>query len=116
MGKDKNSFLGVLQPVTGLMITGDNAAYIYTGFQIYNEGSLIFPGVKIQENYKDNQDIVRMCKKRIRVPDQWYGDYLAAIGSARIGERSCKGIIKKYGVEKLTVAQLGGIECAKCHY
>ena len=23
---------------------------------------------------------------------------------------------KKYGVEKLTVAQLGGIECAKCHY
>ena len=23
---------------------------------------------------------------------------------------------KKYGVEKLTVAQLGGLECAKCHY
>ena len=23
---------------------------------------------------------------------------------------------KKYGVDKLTVAQLGGIECAKCHY
>ena len=23
---------------------------------------------------------------------------------------------KKYGLEKLTVAQLGGIECAKCHY
>ena len=23
---------------------------------------------------------------------------------------------KKYGVEQLTVAQLGGIECAKCHY
>jgi mono/diheme cytochrome c family protein len=23
---------------------------------------------------------------------------------------------KKYGVEELTVAQLGGIECAKCHY
>jgi len=23
---------------------------------------------------------------------------------------------KKYGIEKLTVAQLGGIECAKCHY
>ena len=32
-GKDKNSFLGVLQPVTGLMITGDNAAYIYTGVE-----------------------------------------------------------------------------------
>ena len=32
-GKDKESFLGILQPVTGLMITVDNAAYIYTGFQ-----------------------------------------------------------------------------------
>ena len=23
---------------------------------------------------------------------------------------------KKYGVEKVTVAQLGGLECGKCHY
>ena len=37
-GKNKESFLGILQPVTGLMVTADNAAYIYTGFQIYNEG------------------------------------------------------------------------------
>ena len=41
-GKDKESFLGILQPVTGLMMTADNAAYIYTGFQIYNEGPLKF--------------------------------------------------------------------------
>ena len=25
-------------------------------------------------------------------------------------------IIQKYGVEKLTVAQMGGLECGKCHY
>ena len=23
---------------------------------------------------------------------------------------------KKYGVEKLTIAQMGGLECGKCHY
>ena len=23
---------------------------------------------------------------------------------------------KKYGVEKLTAAQMGGTECGKCHY
>jgi hypothetical protein len=23
---------------------------------------------------------------------------------------------KKYGVEKLTAAQMGGLECGKCHY
>src|SRR5690606_6280093 len=25
-------------------------------------------------------------------------------------------LAKKYGVEKLTIGQLGGLECAKCHY
>ena len=57
-GKDKESFLGILQPVTGLMVTADNAAYIYTGFQIYNEGPLkltpsFTPGLYNQGNGKD---------------------------------------------------------------
>src|SRR5262249_5583816 len=28
-----------------------------------------------------------MCKLRIRVPDQWWGDYLALLGAVRVGER-----------------------------
>ena len=64
---------------------------------IYSEGSLIFPGVKIQENYKDVDDIINICRMRIRVPDQWYGDYLAGIGAARIGERSLVELVSKYG-------------------
>ena len=57
-GKDKESFLGILQPVTGLMVTADNAAYIYTGFQIYNEGPLKFtpsftPGLYSKGDGKD---------------------------------------------------------------
>ena len=57
-GKDKKSFLGILQPVTGLMVTADNAAYIYTGFQIYNEGPLKFtpsftPGLYSEGDGKD---------------------------------------------------------------
>ena len=35
---------------------------------VYNEGALIFPAVKIQENYKHVMDVVRMCQMRIRVP------------------------------------------------
>ncbi|MDA7765512.1 cytochrome c family protein, partial [Flavobacteriaceae bacterium] len=27
-----------------------------------------------------------------------------------------ESLSKKYGVEKLTVAQMGGLECGKCHY
>ena len=57
-GKDKESFLGILQPVTGLMVTADNAAYVYTGFQIYNEGPLKFtpsftPGLYSKGDGKD---------------------------------------------------------------
>ena len=71
--------------------------YMAQAADVYQEGSLIFPAVKVQENYQDIDDIVRMCRRRIRVPDQWYGDYLAAIGAARIGERSLKQFVEKYG-------------------
>ena len=35
---------------------------------VYEEGALIFPCVKVQENYEDVEDIIRMCRRRIRVP------------------------------------------------
>jgi len=28
----KETFIGTLQPVTGVMVTADNAGYVYTGF------------------------------------------------------------------------------------
>ena len=56
-----------------------------------------FPGVRIQRNYKNEPDVIRMCRARIRVPDQWYGDALAALGSARIAERRLKELCRKYG-------------------
>ena len=62
--------------------------YMAQAADVYQEGSLIFPAVKVQENYKNIDDIIRMCRRRIRIPDQWYGDYLASIGAARIGERT----------------------------
>lgn len=54
---------------------------------VYSEGALIFPCVKIQSGYQDVADIVRICRMRIRVPDQWWGDYLAMLGAGRVGER-----------------------------
>src|SRR5450755_1445102 len=51
--------------------------YMGAARDVYEEGALIFPAVKIQEDYRDVADIIRMCRMRIRVPDQWWGDYLA---------------------------------------
>lgn len=68
---------------------------------VYEEGALIFPCVRIQKDYKDVDDIIRMCQRRIRVPEQWYGDYLAQIGAARIGERRLIALVERYGIETI---------------
>jgi N-methylhydantoinase B len=68
---------------------------------VYEEGALIFPCVRVQCDYKMNEDIVRMCRSRIRVPDQWYGDFLAGLGAARVAERRLKEICAKYGKERI---------------
>jgi N-methylhydantoinase B len=68
---------------------------------IYEEGALVFPCVRVQRDFEDVADIIRMCRRRIRVPDQWYGDYLAALGAARIAERRLSELFGQYGVDTL---------------
>ena len=68
---------------------------------VYEEGGLIFPAVRVQRDYEDIDDVIRMCRRRIRVPDQWYGDYLAMVGAARIGEARLEELCAKYGRDTL---------------
>lgn len=75
--------------------------YHGTARDVYEEGALIFPAVKVQENYEYNMDIVRMCQLRIRVPDQWWGDFLAMTGAARIGEREILALGREVGWDTL---------------
>lgn len=75
--------------------------YYITATDMYNEGAIDFPVVKVQENYKDIDDIIRMGRMKIRNPDVWYGDYLAILGGARIGERRLKELCEKYGIDYL---------------
>jgi N-methylhydantoinase B len=75
--------------------------YMAAARDVYEEGALIFPCVRVQENYQDNCDIINMCRRRIRVPEIWYGDYLAASGAARVGERRLKDFVAKYGVDTM---------------
>jgi N-methylhydantoinase B len=75
--------------------------YMATARDVYNEGALIFAAVQVQRDYKDIDDIIRMCELRIRVPEQWRGDYLATIGSVRIGERELLALGKDVGWDTL---------------
>ena len=75
--------------------------YFADARDVYHEGALIFPCVRVQRDRKNIQDIIRMCRSRIRVPDQWYGDYLAAVGAARVGEQRLKELVEKFGKERV---------------
>jgi N-methylhydantoinase B len=68
-----------------------------TARDVYEEGALIFPCVKIQDGYRDVEDVVRMCTSRIRVPEDWYGDYIGMIGAARVGERELLKVGEEVG-------------------
>lgn len=68
-----------------------------TARDVYEEGALIFPCVQIQEDYRDVEDVVRMCMSRIRVPEDWYGDYIGMIGAARVGERELLKVGEEVG-------------------
>ncbi|HEX4482316.1 MAG TPA: hydantoinase B/oxoprolinase family protein [Solirubrobacteraceae bacterium] len=77
------------------------STYVTYVEDVYAEGALVFPCVKVQQGYEDIDDVIRMCRRRIRVPEVWYGDYLAAVGSARIGERRVKEVVERYGIETI---------------
>ncbi|MBS1881427.1 MAG: hydantoinase B/oxoprolinase family protein [Actinobacteria bacterium] len=77
------------------------STYVAYAEDVYAEGGLVFPCVKVQEDFSDVEDVIRMCRRRIRVPEVWYGDYLAAVGAARIGERRVRETVERYGVETI---------------
>ena len=75
--------------------------YAIEARDVYEEGAMIFPVVRCQQGYRDIDDIIRMCRVRIRVPDQWYADYLSLVGACRIGEREIRRLLSEAGVETL---------------
>jgi N-methylhydantoinase B len=74
--------------------------YMGAARDVYAEGAPIFPATKIQENYRHVMDVVRLCQMRIRVPEQWWGDYLATLGAARVAEREILKLGAEYGWDR----------------
>ncbi len=75
--------------------------YSASARDVYEEGALIFPCVQVQSGYRDRDDVLRMARTRIRVPELWYGDYLALVGAARIGERRLLALLDEIGPDPL---------------
>jgi len=96
--EDEHLFTAVVKAHQADIGNSIPTTYHAAAADVYEEGALIFPTVKVQSDYRDIDDIVRMCQARIRVPSQWYGDYLGMVGAARIAERRLKETVAKYGI------------------
>jgi N-methylhydantoinase B len=77
---------------------GNSAPTTYMPYarDVYEEGSLIFPCVLVQRDYRDVEDVIRMCRRRIRVPEQWYSG-ARATGSRRSSSSSRSGSTTRSG-------------------
>ena len=76
-------------------------AYLPYAKEIYEEG-LHWPCVRVARGYEELKDIVRIGLVRIRVPQQWYGDFAAALGSSWIGDQRLRDLIEEYGDDVVT--------------
>jgi N-methylhydantoinase B len=75
--------------------------YLTGARDVYEEGALIFPCVKVQEGYELDDDVLRTIRERIRVPDQAVGDFRALVGAVRVGERRVLEMLDEYGPDTL---------------
>jgi len=76
------------------------STYLPFAATIYQEG-VHFPCVRIQENFKDKEDLLRIGFQKIRVSNIWHGDYRAQVGACRIGERRLKELVAQYGIDTI---------------
>ncbi|BBO79912.1 N-methylhydantoinase B [Desulfosarcina ovata subsp. sediminis] len=76
------------------------STYLPYAKTIYEEG-MHYPCVRIAENYKEKDDIIRMGRLKNRVPDLWHGDVRAQIGACITGEKRTIELCQKYGVQTL---------------
>ena len=94
----RNSFLGTFSPITGGMLTADNAVYLYTGVQAdYDIGLLkltpsFTPGIYNQGNGKDLGHIIEF-KSEIRLSmdlskDSMFGMSYNHISNASLGSKN----------------------------
>jgi N-methylhydantoinase B len=74
--------------------------YSPTSVDMYAEG-LTLPCVRIQKDYRDEESVIDICRANIRVPEQFYGDYLACVAAVRTAERRLIELCEKYGAALL---------------
>jgi N-methylhydantoinase B len=66
--------------------------------EVYQEG-IHFPGVRVCKNHEMIPDIIRFLGYSIRYSKQWYGDFLAQLGSLWVAENRIKELCDRFDYE-----------------
>jgi len=78
--------VGAAEPTTGNALWDD----------AYKEG-LHFPGVRLCTNHEVIPDLIRFIGYNFRYSRQWYGDFLAQLGSLWVGESRIHELCDRFG-------------------
>lgn len=98
--EDQVAFYAIARAHLGDMGFPSPTTYAPHSHDVYEEG-LMLPCVRIQKDFRDVSEIIDVCKANIRVPEQFYGDYLAVLAAVRTGEARLKELCQKYGYAKI---------------
>lgn len=79
---------------------------------IVQEGIRI-PPLKIMRNGQLNEEVARIMRLNVRVPDQNWGDFKAQLASVNVGERKIHEIIARFGVEDFLQGIAGMLDYAE---
>jgi N-methylhydantoinase B len=74
------------------------STYLPEAKDLYEEG-IHLPCIRIQEDFRDKKDLIRMIKMKNRVAELWYGDYQAQVAACRVGERRLEELAARYGID-----------------
>lgn len=99
--EDRHMFTAIAKAHQADCGNSEPTTYMPAARDVYEEGALIFSGARVQRERRDVEDVIRMCHRRIRVPEQWHGDYLAMLGAARIGEMRIGELCRNHGASRI---------------
>jgi len=86
-----------------LDLKAKDAGYVLDSTDMFQEG-IFFPGVKVFDEGKVNDDLLNIIRFNSRMPDRTIGDLLAQASAVQTGDRRVRQIAKKYGTDVLVAA------------
>jgi Hydantoinase B/oxoprolinase len=86
-----------------LDLKAKDAGYVLDSTDMFQEG-IFFPGVKVFDEGRVNDDLLNIIRFNSRMPERTIGDLLAQASAVQTGDRQVRQIAKKFGRDAVVEA------------